>query len=219
MNENECTAFEGTRIVASGDVLHVATKTKEVIDRTQNQHSILIFDDHSSELIEIDFRGSLGDVLKRLEERQHQRIDQVEEKEAAVSRGPGRPRLGVVSREVTLMPRQWDWLNSQPGGASVALRKLVDEARKANASKDTWRQAQNATYKFMSAMAGDFEGFEEASRALFANKQSKFFELIALWPADVQSHIKKLSSTAFAIEDNSWEAPASGVERNIIEEQ
>src|SRR3954468_17816734 len=158
------TAFEGSRRIASGDLAQVALKTKEVIDRGE-QAPVLIFDDVTSEQIEVDFRGTPEEVLKRLAG-----ATEVTPTHPAgeARRGPGRPRLGVVAREVTLLPRHWDWLNGQPGGASVALRKLVEQARRENEGKDRARRAREATYRFMSAMAGNLPGFEEASRALFA---------------------------------------------------
>ena len=140
-------------------------KVKEVIDRGERE-SVLIFSDFSSELIEVDFRGTINDVLKRLE-KPTVRVEAAaasQDTSRNVRRGPGRPKLGVVSREVTLLPRHWDWLNSQPGGASVALRKLVEEARRVNSGRDKVRHSQEAAYKFMSAMAGNLPGFEEATR-------------------------------------------------------
>jgi hypothetical protein len=99
----------------------------------------------------------------------------------------------VVAREVTLLPRHWEWLNTQPGGASVALRKLVDEARRAYGDHDRQRAARDAAYHFMSAMAGNLRNFEEASRALFADDRRKFTALIAAWPADIRDHVVKLA--------------------------
>jgi uncharacterized protein len=116
-------------------------------------------------------------------------------------RGPGRPRLGVVAREVTLLPRHWDWLSSQPGGASVALRKLVEQARFANQGRDRRRRAQEAAYRFLSAMAGNEPGFEEAIRALFASKRERFNQMVKPWPRDVRDHAKKLAAAAFAEPD------------------
>ena len=98
---------------------------------------------------------------------------------------------------MTLLPRHWEWLNSQPGGASVALRKLVEQARRANEGKDRVRQAQEATYRFMSAMAGDMAGYEEAIRALYANARERFDGLIQPWPEDVRDHVRKLAAAAF----------------------
>jgi hypothetical protein len=190
-----CTAFEGARRIASGELRQVALRAKEVIDRGERA-AVLIFDDVTSELIEVDFRGTADDVLKRLPERESAGAPG-EAQETEAPRQPGRPRLGVVAREVTLLPRHWQWLNSQPGGASVALRKLVDEARRVNAGKDRVRQAQEAAYRFMSAMAGNEPGFEEALRALFAGNQRRFDELVDLWPIDIRDHAKKLAGGAF----------------------
>ena len=108
-------------------------------------------------------------------------------------RGRGRPRLGVVAREVTLLPRHWEWLGAQPGGASVALRKLVEAARRSSGDLDRSRAARDAAYHFMSAMAGNLPGFEEASRALFADDRRQFVALIAGWPGDIRDHIVKLA--------------------------
>ncbi len=184
-----CTAFEGSRALASGELAQVAGKVKEMIDRGE-AFSALIFDDLTSELIEVDFRGTMEDVLLRLKK-------PAVTEEPAHSRGPGRPKLGVVPREVTLLPRHWEWLNTQPGGASVALRKLVEEARRVNSERDLLRSSQASLYRFISAMAGDFPGFEEASRALFAGDSERFNQHIASWTVDIQSHIQKLSANAF----------------------
>lgn len=109
------------------------------------------------------------------------------------ARAVGRPKLGVVSREITLLPRHWEWLNRQPGGASAALRRLIDDARNAHAEKDSQRAATEATYQFMQAMAGDLPGFDEACRALFAHKQSAFLLQTQAWPDDVQAYLHQLS--------------------------
>ena len=108
-------------------------------------------------------------------------------------RGRGRPRLGVTSREVTLLPRHWEWLARQPGGASAALRRLVDAARRAGEGADRAREAREAAYRFMSSMAGDLPGFEEAARALFRGEGGRFGELVAPWPADVRDHLLGLA--------------------------
>jgi len=192
MTSKSCTAFEGSRRIASGELEHVAMKTKAVLDRGERA-PVLIFDDATSEPIEVDFRGSSRAVLKRLAAPAPPAAEPAEEG----SRGPGRPRLGVVAREVTLLPRHWDWLNSQPGGASVALRKLVEDARRVNATKDRKRGAQESAYRFMSAMAGNEPGFEEAIRALFAGREERFNQLVADWPIDVRDHARRLAAGAF----------------------
>ena len=116
-------------------------------------------------------------------------------------RGVGRPKLGVVAREVTLLPRHWDWLNRQPGGASVALRRLVQEASRVNADRDAVRASREAAYRFMTAIAGALPGFEEATRALFAGERNRFEGLIDAWPADLRTHLQELSAAG-------WSTPA-----------
>jgi hypothetical protein len=98
---------------------------------------------------------------------------------------------------VTLLPRHWEWLSAQPGGASVALRKLVEEARRANLGRDRVRQAQDSAYRFMFAVAGDRPGFEEATRALFAGDPDRFEQCVDAWPDDIRAHAKQLASAAF----------------------
>jgi hypothetical protein len=186
-----CTAFEGGRLIASGELPAVALKTKRVIDRGERA-PVLIFDDATSQLVEIDFRGTPAQVLKRLP----QPAAPPPVPDPGAPRGPGRPKLGVVAREVTLLPRHWDWLNSQPGGASVALRKLVEHARKANEGRDRIRLARESAYRFMSAMAGNEAGFEEAARALFAGNRERFDEHVREWPAAVRNHARKLAAAA-----------------------
>ena len=191
--QTRCTAFEGSRCIASGELRDVALKAKEAMDRGE-QAPVLIFDDVTAEPIEVDFRGTPGDVLSRLREPD---AAAPEEADSQAPRRAGRPRLGVVAREVTLLPRHWDWLNSQPGGASVALRKLVEHARRANEGIDRIRRAREAAYRFMSAMAGNEAGFEEAARALFAGNGGRCDEHVALWPADVRDHAKRLAAGGF----------------------
>jgi uncharacterized protein len=202
---SKCTAFHGDRKIASGALADVAIRVKELLDR-EGSARILIFDDATSELIEVDFRGTPAQVGKRVAALvEAQTPPQTEP--AAESRGPGRPRLGVVAREVTLLPRHWEWLASQPGGASVALRKLVEQARKANREIDERRRAQEAAYRFLSAMAGDRPGFEEATRALFAGKEKRFDTEVAPWPRDVRAHAQKLAAPVFAKPGPSHEPP------------
>jgi hypothetical protein len=187
------TAFAGLRLIASGPLPAVAEAAKAVLDKGESV-PVLVLDDETCRVVEVDFRGTPEDVLRRLGDASDITADKVE------PRGPGRPKLGVVAREVTLLPRHWEWLNAQPGGASVALRKLVEEARRSNESKDRMRQAQEALYRFMSTLAGDEVGFEEASRALFAGDRKLFMALIKLWPKDLRAHAEKLADNAFASE-------------------
>ncbi len=185
-------AFEGDRCIASGDLHDVASVAKAALDR-RKEASILVFDGRTSGPVDIDFRGTIGDVLARLPE------IAVAKEDAALPapRGPGRPRLGVVAREVTLLPRHWEWLAQQSGGASVALRKLVDGARRTGEDSDRVREGREAAYRFMSAMAGNRPNYEDAIRALFAGEAARFEQLIAEWPADVRRHASKLAARAF----------------------
>jgi len=180
------TAFQGTRRIASGALLAVAATIKDLIEG-DNATSVLIFDDHSSELVEVDFRGSADEVRERLERRFP--------REPVEARGRGRPKLGVVAREVTLLPRHWDWLGEQPGGASAALRRLIEEARRSAVGER--RRAQTTLYRFMTAMAGDANGYEEAIRALYAGDRARFNALTEDWPTDVRDHAWRLAPEAF----------------------
>lgn len=208
MNANpstSCTAFAGSRKIASGDLQLVALKAWEAAHSDESS-PLLIFDDQTSRLIEMDFRGTAEDVSHRLSKMERPAPppgDSTISEDA--KRGPGRPKLGVVPREVTLLPRHWDWLGTQPGGASVALRKLVEQARKSNQSADRLRHAQEAAYRFMSAMAGNEAGFEEAARALFAGNRELFSEHVETWPIDIGNHAKKLAAPAF---EEAWSRSA-----------
>lgn len=184
-----CVAFNGDRLIAEGEAGDVAIKVKRLIE-SDLEAQVLIFDDETSRPVEIDFTGSEDDVRRW--------IASWGELPNSTIVGPGRPKLGVVAREVTLLPRHWEWLNDQPGGASAALRRLVDEARKANAGKDAARHAQESAYRFMVTMAGDRAGFEEASRALFAYDLPKLVAMTEAWPTDVRDRVRVLAERAFA---------------------
>ena len=193
MTSEKCfTAFVGHRRLASGRLAEVAISIKKTTKPTGTE-PILIFDDTSGKSLDIDLRGTDEEILARLPPSAPNPETVTAEPPASEPRGRGRPRLGVVAREVTLLPRHWDWLAGQPGGASVALRKLVDEARRTGGDRDRHRAARDAAYHFMSAMAGNFKGFEEASRSLFADDRRRFGELVAAWPEDVRDHIVRLA--------------------------
>jgi uncharacterized protein len=190
-------AFEGDRCLASGDLRDVARAAKGTLDRRRDA-SILVFDGRTGGPIDIDFRGSLDDVLARLPDLPG--APTTEDAAPSAPRGPGRPKLGVVAREVTLLPRHWEWLAEQRGGASVALRRLVDEARRGGEDGNRIRLAQETAYRFMSAVAGNKPHYEDAIRALFAGDSTRFEQLIAEWPADVRRHAAKLAESAFVRE-------------------
>ena len=193
--DTRCTAFAGFRRIASGELRHVALKAQQASNA--GEHPVLVFDDRSSHLVEVDLRGTSADLLKRLAEAPAALVEETGDAgEVPARKGPGRPKLGVVAREVTLLPRHWQWLAAQPGGASVALRRLVEDARKSQAGRDRRRAAQESAYRFMSAMAGNEAGFEDATRALFAGDAATFEERIAVWPEDVRDHAALLAADA-----------------------
>lgn len=173
----QCTAFQGTRRFASGTLAEVAAAIRNVADGP-----MLVFNDSTGRVIDIDPRFPVPEVSD---------AETVAPSEDA--RGRGRPKLGVVAREVTLLPRHWDWLNSRPGGASVALRRLVEDARRASGDHDRVRRAQEAANRFLTAMGGDRPNFEEATRALFAYDRRRFAELLAGWPEDIRDHAIQLA--------------------------
>jgi hypothetical protein len=185
-------AFDGDRALATGDLRDVVRAAKAALDRRKDA-AVLVFDGQTSSPVEIDFRGSLGDVLARLPAV----AGEIPSAEQAAPRGPGRPKLGVIAREVTLLPRHWEWLAQQSGGASVAIRKLVEEARRSGEQGNRIRLAREAAYRFMSAVAGDKPHYEDALRALFADDAARFEKLIAQWPADVRDHTSALAARAF----------------------
>jgi hypothetical protein len=197
-NQRICAAFIGDNLVAEGDILHVALQLKAMFSDS-SANSFLVFDQDGSQ-IDIDLRGSDDEVSARLNIRfvRPVQADSLDASSESAQRGVGRPKLGVVAREVTLLPRHWDWLNKQPGGASVALRKLVEEAKKTHADRDSIRQSQEAAYRFMSAKAGNYEGFEEASRALFRSDRAMFSQYTSSWPEGVQYFARKLAEAALA---------------------
>lgn len=147
---------------------------------------MLVFSDASGDQVDLDLRGTEHEVRAR-----YRQVFQPASE--APARGRGRPRLGVVAREVTLLPEQWEWLASLPGGASVALRKLVQEARRAGTSRDRMRHAQERSYKVMVSLAGDRSHFEEAARALFANDMEGLRSNTERWPRDIREHVLQLA--------------------------
>jgi hypothetical protein len=181
------TAFEGQQLLVSGPLPEVALAVKRAERRAAGP--VAIFSDATGRAIDLDLRGSDQEIVARLPHTS----PAAPEETPREPRGRGRPKLGVVAREVTLLPRHWEWLAAQPGGASVALRKLVEAARRANGDKDRSRAARDAAYHVMSALAGNLPHFEDASRALFADDRRQFTSLIAAWPGDVRDHIVRLA--------------------------
>jgi hypothetical protein len=174
-------AFIGHRLLASGDLRKVLLKAKQRFDDGQTETDmLLIFDDQTGQQVEFDLRGSNEEMLER-------------ELPQPKPSGPGRPKLGVTSREVSLLPRHWDWLEQEPNGISAALRRLVEEASKRDPEVQQDRKVRAAVHRIMTAIAGDLPNYEEAARALFAKEQERFESLIRGWPKDVRKKLEQLS--------------------------
>jgi uncharacterized protein len=169
------TAFAGFSRLASGPLPKVAIAVRHAT----GAGPILVFDDETGRVIDLDLRGSDAEIVARLP--------------VAEVRGRGRPKLGVIAREVTLLPRHWDWLATQSGGASATLRRLVEEARKAGGTRQERRVPQEIAYRFLQAIAGDLPGYEESTRALFADDRRRFEAQLAAWPDAVRAYALKLA--------------------------
>jgi hypothetical protein len=171
------TAFADGQLIARGslnEIVHAAHAARNA--------ALLVFNDSTGRQQELDLRGDLDAALARLPSTPSARPAR------------GRPKLGVTAREVTLLPRHWEWLATQPGGASAALRRLVDQARKDNDGADAARQAQEAVYRVMTVLAGDLPHYEDAIRALFANNLQRLAELAAAWPQDIRAYVSDLTA-------------------------
>ncbi len=194
--DRPCIAFAGSACIAAGDMLEVVLEAKKTLD-VDDSAAVLVFDAESSDPVNVDFRGTAEEVAARLVASP---TNQAVGGPAADGQGrtPGRPKLGVVAREVTLLPRHWEWLNEQPGGASVTLRKLVETARRSTAGEVGIRRAREACYRFAHLMAGDEPGYEEALRALFSGDRERFEAHTELWPPDVRDHARRLADVSFA---------------------
>jgi hypothetical protein len=178
-------AFVGPRRVASGAMSEILPGLKERFERDAAE-LLLIFEVETGRQLDLDLRGSLDDVLERYV--------------PTTAKGPGRPKLGVTSREVSLLPRHWDWLEEQPSGASAALRRLVEAAIKHEPGKERARRIRAALSRFLSAMAGDRPHYEEACRALFNGETAQFTALIERWPKDIREHAAQQAHAAAAAE-------------------
>jgi len=184
MSEQTYTAFLGERRIASGEVRAVLREVKAQAAESALER-LLVFDDRTARQVDFDLRGTAEEVIERLARHPLFAAE-------APRGGPGRPKLGVVAREVTLLPRHWEWLEQQPSGASAALRKLVEQAIRDTAGSDAERLAREAAGRFMTAMGGNLPGYEEATRALFAGDVTRVAEHIAAWPADVRDYALRL---------------------------
>ncbi|MBZ5711677.1 DUF2239 family protein [Nannocystis pusilla] len=177
--ERTYTAFAGTRRLASGSAREVLQRLR---DAGACAGTVLVFDDASGHQVELD--ATLAAEAP------------------PVRAGPGRPKLGVVSREVSLLPRHWEWLEQQPSGISAALRRLVEEAIRRDPDEERARLAREAAHRVMTALAGDLPNYEEAARALFARDSKRFARQIRRWPADIRDHLARMVERAFPSGDD-----------------
>jgi hypothetical protein len=179
-------AFAGHRRIASGPLDEMLRVVKRHLD--QGGEPVLIFEDETGRQVDFDFSGTADDVVARATAR-------------TARSGPGRPKLGVVSREVSLLPRHWEWLEEQPNGISAALRRVIDEARKREPGAQRARRVRDAAAKFMWSAGGDLPGFEDAARALYARDYARLATLIHGWPTDVRDHVEQLAGRARALDE------------------
>lgn len=185
------TAFEHFDKLVSGSLEHVVLAVKKRY-KDHRQSQILIFSDSTGKQMDFDLSGTDKETLDRL------KIYSAIESNTTTTAGVGRPKLGVVAREISLLPIHWEWLNNQPGGASSSIRRLIDEKIKSVSSdKNKIKNAQEITYKFLSAIAGDLPNFEEAIRFLYRKDKDKFAQNISSWPKDIRDHALMLSSEVF----------------------
>ncbi len=190
-----CTAFAGSRLVCAGPMSEVVLAVKDA-QQAFGTATILTFDDATGRPVDFDLRGTKADIAARLAAECSGSAapgEQQPPEPAAAPNARGRPRLGVVAREVTLLPRHWEWLSAQPGGASVTMRKLVEDARRSGAAKQHKAAAHEAAYRFMSALAGNYPGYEAAIRLLFADDRAGFEVRVAAWPVDVAAYAIRLA--------------------------
>ncbi|MGH1329852.1 MAG: DUF2239 family protein [Paracoccaceae bacterium] len=185
MSIQTITAFHGHRKIASGAPLDVA-QALAAAGADPNANGYLVFHDADGRAVDLDLSGGAQAIAARY--RRKPAADEPSPRGRVQGRGRGRPKLGVTAREITLLPRHWEWLATQRGGASATIRRLVDEARKDEAALDNAPGQRDAAYRFLSAIGGDLPGFEEAVRALYANEPNDFAAKISNWPRDIRVH-------------------------------
>jgi uncharacterized protein len=177
--------FAGSQVLVSGDLRSILVQTKEYMD-SEAEVPVLIFEEQTGKQVDFNFQGTLAEILAR---------------ELPVKPvGPGRPKLGVISREVSLLPRHWEWLEQQPNGISAALRRLIEEARKRAPGKERARLMREAVSRVMTALAGNLPDYEESLRALYAKDHARLFVLISKWPTGVRAYVERVVNEAMKAE-------------------
>ncbi|MBT5861266.1 MAG: DUF2239 family protein [Alphaproteobacteria bacterium] len=187
-------AFAGHNLIARGTLEGVVLLCKQRLDEGEDQR-IALYDDGNGGAVDVDFHGTVETVIENLADHP---LASPPSPAAEPGRGPGRPKLGVVSREISLLPRHWEWLAEQRSGASATLRRLVDDARKSTSGQQVVRQQIDGAHKFMWDLAGDSPGFEEAARALFNQDFDAFATHISEWPKGVREQLKRFTDRARA---------------------
>jgi steroid delta-isomerase-like uncharacterized protein len=199
MTEPLFVAFAGQRRVASGPLRDVLPVLKQRFDRDGSE-LVLVFEVETGRQVDFDLRGSVAEVLERA---------------LPAPRGPGRPKLGVTSREISLLPRQWEWLEQQPNGISPALRRLVEHASKTQPGSERARRQRGALSQILSALGGNLPGYEEACRALFAGETARFALSIESWPQDLRQFALHHASEASRTETEGTSDAGSALLRDL----
>ncbi len=185
-------AFAGDTLLAHATLPEVALAVRRALDGGETR-PVVAMDAVTAEVIDLDLRGTDAEIVARLSPAPPQTPADADATRAA---GPGRPRLGVVSREVSLLPRHWDWLKTQRGGASATLRRLVDEARRHSGGRDRLAAAQEAVDRYLRVMAGDRPNYEEVLRAFYAGRDEDLQRHAGGWPDDVRGQLDRLLGRA-----------------------
>ncbi|MCC2615272.1 DUF2239 family protein [Aestuariibacter halophilus] len=182
MNAEYIAIYE-KQLIARGDIIHVIRAIK-----ARNQFiEPYLYEVNTCQRIDIDWYGSADEVIAKLPNTL-----------APTPAKRGRPKLGVTSKEVTLLPRHWQWLSKQRGGASTTLRRLVDQAINNMSAKEQLHMLQSQLYNLMTVMA-DEAGFEEASRALYRADNEAFQRAIQTWPDEIKQLLTEKFDTLFAL--------------------
>jgi hypothetical protein len=179
-------AFQGNHRLGLGTLGEVATLCFE--SKWEDQRSrISVFEDESGRVVDVDLSGTEAEVQARIAGPKTGETPP----NRPVQRKPGRPKLGVVSREVSLLPRHWAWLSEQRGGASATLRRLVELAKKNESPESIQRRVVDSAHRFLWDIAGDQPHFEEVSRALYAAKLDEVTALSAGWPEGIRHQLAR----------------------------
>lgn len=176
---NRYTAFRGDTRIITDSLFNVALALQK-----QSEMNVLVFNDQTGQQIDLDLSGSEDDLKQRYTEVEY--VKKV-----------GRPKLGVISREITLQQKHWNWLDQQSSSASAVIRKLIDKELNDPSSESNIMLAKQAIDHFMLAMLGNMPNYEEATRALYQGNKSHFLALIHNYPKDLKVYLELKAQTAF----------------------